>query len=642
MKRAKPGTRRPPVSGRRATDNGRHNTTYVVGKYIFSITSVAAITVGLYHSIVLRWVGDDIFITFRYIQNWFDGKGLVYNAGEYVEGYTHFLWLIILAAARGLGANPVGASIWLGIVAFLGMLVLVIRITQRSALSGTLAIPYAALALAFNHDVNVWASGGLETALFTMLLVAAYFIFYFSKWPPTQRLLFSGAALALATLSRPDGALFIVLANVLLIADFFIRRTSSVDLQSAAPNARTVLRDLAFFNAVAVILGVPYLAWKISYYGDIFPATYYAKSGGVSYFEQGFFYIWLYAKAYLTSGLFVIAVPILCVVGWRKHIVRPSLIAALGVVLYLVIYVARVGGDFMYARFIVPMAPFIYLVVEDAVRRVADKGWIRQTIIFTVLLVSVLYENQLRNDVLFDYKSNGEFRPKWAVDSAGNDALGEDRGIVDEHWYYTRPLMKRADGKSLNTVEVYTLIGEDYRTLFDSLNIGICEPGGQNIIAYYSHVPTGINYYGLTDNHIALQPLTHRGRIGHEKTASDEYLASRNVSFKLDRLTPNVPDTAGAQFNEAWFNFPSTGMWQRTEIISYDRSLMAALHKRFHDLRNPSYIADYDTLVDEFTQTLMYQMDTTLVRRTYENLKMSFFVRYPDSVRQREIERRLE
>ena len=44
----------------------------------------------------LGWLADDAFISFRYSRNWANGEGLVYNAGERVEGYTNFLWVAVL------------------------------------------------------------------------------------------------------------------------------------------------------------------------------------------------------------------------------------------------------------------------------------------------------------------------------------------------------------------------------------------------------------------------------------------------------------------------------------------------------------------------------------------------------------------
>ena len=49
------------------------------------------------HAFYFNYISDDAFITFRYADNFIRGKGLVYNAGERVEGYTNFLWLILLS-----------------------------------------------------------------------------------------------------------------------------------------------------------------------------------------------------------------------------------------------------------------------------------------------------------------------------------------------------------------------------------------------------------------------------------------------------------------------------------------------------------------------------------------------------------------
>jgi hypothetical protein len=40
---------------------------------------------------------DDAYISLRYAENLVDGHGLVYNVGEYVEGYTNFLWTVLVA-----------------------------------------------------------------------------------------------------------------------------------------------------------------------------------------------------------------------------------------------------------------------------------------------------------------------------------------------------------------------------------------------------------------------------------------------------------------------------------------------------------------------------------------------------------------
>lgn len=40
---------------------------------------------------------DDAYISFQYARQFFSGNGLVFNVGERVEGYTNFLWIVLIA-----------------------------------------------------------------------------------------------------------------------------------------------------------------------------------------------------------------------------------------------------------------------------------------------------------------------------------------------------------------------------------------------------------------------------------------------------------------------------------------------------------------------------------------------------------------
>ena len=65
---------------------------------------------------VAWFLTDDAFISFRYVRNLLEGHGLVFNPGEYVEGYTNFLWILELAALWGLfDLRPEHAANWLSV-----------------------------------------------------------------------------------------------------------------------------------------------------------------------------------------------------------------------------------------------------------------------------------------------------------------------------------------------------------------------------------------------------------------------------------------------------------------------------------------------------------------------------------------------
>src|SRR5262249_44533914 len=86
---------------------------------------------------------DDAFISYRYAVHLAYGKGLVWNLGERVEGYTNFLWTVPLAAGpRWLDLPPLSRV--LALAAGIGTLWLLVRLGER-LFAGR---PHAALLIA--------------------------------------------------------------------------------------------------------------------------------------------------------------------------------------------------------------------------------------------------------------------------------------------------------------------------------------------------------------------------------------------------------------------------------------------------------------------------------------------------------------
>ena len=74
----------------------------VLRNLILAAAVAAVLATGLWW---FHYMPDDAYIGLRYARNLSVGEGLVFNPGERVEGYTNFLWVIILAAAAG-AAHP--------------------------------------------------------------------------------------------------------------------------------------------------------------------------------------------------------------------------------------------------------------------------------------------------------------------------------------------------------------------------------------------------------------------------------------------------------------------------------------------------------------------------------------------------------
>ena len=117
---------------------------------------------------------DVSFIVFRYTENFAEGKGLLFNPGERVEGYTDFLWVFIIGILKFIGISPVTSALYMGILSCLGTVVMTYKITLKMS-AGVIPGLLASAAVASSASLLVWSGGGLETGLYTFLLTASLF-----------------------------------------------------------------------------------------------------------------------------------------------------------------------------------------------------------------------------------------------------------------------------------------------------------------------------------------------------------------------------------------------------------------------------------------------------------------------------------
>lgn len=480
---------------------------------------------GLYRALDLWWVGDDAFISFRYAKNLVDGHGLVFNVGERVEGYSNFLWTVLIAFGILLKADPIPFSLTLSIIAYAATAIVLVRYSwqhRRDAVSGlTLFMPLSAICLMIHHEHQVFATSGLETAAVTFLLMWGFTLLVSSVRP--LQFFRAGLVLTLAALTRPDFPLFVAMSLPYIL----LCRGSR-------------LRNLASFVLPFVTIYVPYWLLRYNYYGYPFPNTYYAKSADLPYYSQGIVYLWLYLKSYWVLLSTPVAVLLLARrAGWKFTPLNtndmPSRALVLGV-LYLipyVWYVVRSGGDFMFARFLMPVTPIAFLLIESSLKVFARRvgiPWLLSAIVIAGLLLGV---NLYRDDPLLKIS-----------------------GIANEPAYYPSSWVEQAK-----------TTGAKLKQCFEGTDVKISFNGRFAMFAYYSEVPVAIeSSTGLTDEYLAHLPLTARGRPGHEKRAPLEYLIARKVNFMMSQFpTPtNAMDSILAiYFDSIQFS-----------IVTYNNDLM--------------------------------------------------------------------
>ncbi len=239
---------------------------------------VLAVTLLLY-ALVAGWLSpflpDDSFISFRYAENLVQGNGITFNAGEApVEGYSNFLWVLLMAVGGWLGQELAGWSVNLGLIIGGTTVLLLWWILRRRGLSG-LRLGLLLALLSLSGPLTLYTISGMETALFACLLLAAVLtadiLLQRRSWLPALLLGFLGFLVAL---TRPEG--HIALPALLVSLFIFGRRPLVGDRE------RPLLGYLLLAGGFFVLLLAIYHSWRIAYFDALLPTPFLSKGGGGS------------------------------------------------------------------------------------------------------------------------------------------------------------------------------------------------------------------------------------------------------------------------------------------------------------------------------------------------------------------------
>jgi arabinofuranosyltransferase len=291
---------------------------------------------------------DDAYISFRYARNMLRGEGLVYNPGERVEGYTNFLWILLLSSLGGPELDLTQPARLIGLVLSLLVIVTVHGVGRRLGLQfpWTLIPP---VLLALHGGFLTESVMGLETPLYTLLCLLGGWLAV-GTVRPAHRVL-AGLVLALASMTRPEG---------LLVAAVFLGWAAATKRSKA-------------WQAVGVLLVLfsCHFAWRLAYYGYPFPNTFYAKVGWTNaQVMRG----WRFLCDFLgeAGAPWTLAVLVSPFLG-RRH--RDWVLPAFSLVVVYATYLVLIGGDFnLTYRFYMVLFPWMALLAASSIDRLAELG----------------------------------------------------------------------------------------------------------------------------------------------------------------------------------------------------------------------------------------------------------------------------
>ncbi|MEY3014753.1 MAG: hypothetical protein RIT45_3488 [Pseudomonadota bacterium] len=310
------------------------------------------------------WVSDDAYITFRVADNLLHGHGLRWNVDERVQAYSNPLWLLVFTPVYAIVGDAWAAALLLGVGCTLAAVVLARRWTPTTA--GYLALVAGAMGSKALVD---YGTSGLENPLGSLLLVA--FVMRAEavtattgRAPATRRVASLSALAALLLVHRLDASLLV--APTMLALPWLTARAVSPGGPSA-PALRPWLVG-GLLGATPLLL---WLAFATAYYGDPLPNTAAAKLQ--SGWQTGD--LALQGVRYLLDSLRRDPITLVTVAAglgatvWRPTRLRLALAA--GVALHL-LYVVKIGGDFMSGRFLT--APLVLAALLLVQTRPADAG----------------------------------------------------------------------------------------------------------------------------------------------------------------------------------------------------------------------------------------------------------------------------
>lgn len=298
-----------------------------------------------------KFYQDDSFITLRYVRNIVRNNGPVFNSFERVEGYTNFLWMILLSLFAKMGISfdsLITLSQLLGVI--LGVLTLLF-LSFFGNFSIGLSIVFTfflVLLTGINYAFCYWAISGMETILFTLLLIGGTLFFVYRK--NEKHLMLSSVLIGLSALTRPEGNfVFLLLGFGFLIQEILLKKL----------NLKTIMDVIKFYVFPFFLIVFPHFVFRFIYYKSFLPNTFYAKTSfNLDYLKMGLNYAGRFFMAYGLFGI-ILVLPLIILIIKKKFIENFVLFF---VIFSYIVYIISVGGDTLQVhRFFVPILPLIIL-----------------------------------------------------------------------------------------------------------------------------------------------------------------------------------------------------------------------------------------------------------------------------------------
>ena len=375
------------------------------------------------------WELDDALIYARYINNFIEGNGLVFNPDTKVNGLTSPLFAYLSILVAPFVGDTKDAIMLVSALATVGSMLVFYMLLSRFFIEEKAAVISALLAtMAAASYVNL----GMETSLFVLLFGVSLYCYLQNAH------FLLGAAVGFLVLTRPEGVL---LVPVLAINTYLKGRSW--------PNWRCYLMPAAMVLSQLLFNGL--------YYGEIFPTSGIAKiyqgESGLWAEEQFLsslltkFHFGFTATGYWPSTVVLLATAAasMLVTKANEYLILTGLFLIFYTAFYVILQIPPQG--WYYGIYFSILWSYAAIGVAGIVKHLSDKtdqsaNWL-YSLVFVILVFTFFWqEPKLRETVggtvRQDYQAIGQWLASNTPDSAsialveiGTVAWYSEREIID-------------------------------------------------------------------------------------------------------------------------------------------------------------------------------------------------------------------
>jgi hypothetical protein len=143
-------------------------------KVVRLVLALVAIFVLVFHAAgYYPFISDDSLISLRYTDRLLEGKGLTWNNGERVEGYSNLLWVLATAVPGFFGVDLVDGTRLIGLAGMSATIFSIGYAYRLNCFAEAVCLLAAMLIISVSGSIAVWTIGGLEQPLVAALLAWA-------------------------------------------------------------------------------------------------------------------------------------------------------------------------------------------------------------------------------------------------------------------------------------------------------------------------------------------------------------------------------------------------------------------------------------------------------------------------------------